>query len=71
MRNWSKIKELSQGFLEYCDLGWEEECLNFHNNNRMVRTASSAKFEPHIVEVLPPLIDTAELEPLTGFNTLG
>ncbi len=28
-------------FLEYCDLPWEDECLNFHATDRPVRTASS------------------------------
>ena len=27
--------------LEYCDLVWDEDCLNFHTNTRAVKTASS------------------------------
>ena len=27
--------------LEYCDLDWDENCLNFHTNNRAVKTISS------------------------------
>jgi len=27
--------------LEYCDLEWDEDCLNFHTNKRAVQTASS------------------------------
>jgi len=27
--------------LEYCDLEWDENCLNFHKNKRSVKTASS------------------------------
>jgi hypothetical protein len=27
--------------LKYCELEWDENCLNFHNNERAVRTASS------------------------------
>ena len=27
--------------LEYCDLDWDENCLNFHKNQRAVKTASS------------------------------
>ena len=27
--------------LEYCDLDWDENCLNFHNNDRAVKTISS------------------------------
>jgi len=54
--------------LEYCELEWDENCLNFHKNKRAVRTASSLqvrdkmyqgsseawkKYEAHI----RPLID--------------
>ena len=60
-------RAITSDLLEYCDLGWEEECLNFHNNNRMVRTASSS-------QVRKPLYSgssahwnryRSELEPLT------
>ena len=27
--------------LEYCDLEWDENCLNFHENDRAVKTASA------------------------------
>ena len=27
--------------LEYCDLEWDENCLNFHDNNSSVKTTSS------------------------------
>ena len=27
--------------LEYCDLDWDEKCLNFHSNKRAVKTASA------------------------------
>jgi hypothetical protein len=27
--------------LEYCDLDWDENCLNFHTNKRAVKTISS------------------------------
>ena len=27
--------------LEYCDLDWDENCLNFHKNERAVKTASA------------------------------
>ena len=60
-------RAITSDLLEYCDLGWEEECLNFHNNNRVVRTASSS-------QVRKPLYSgssahwnryRSELEPLT------
>ncbi len=59
--------------LEYCELDWEESCLNYHETSRSVKSASSEQvrqpiyssavntwrhYEPH----LGPLIDT--LEPL-------
>lgn len=31
------------GLLEYCGLGWEDQCLDFYNNKRGVMTASSAQ----------------------------
>jgi len=31
----------TQKLLEYCDLSWDENCLNFHNNKRAVKTVSS------------------------------
>ena len=34
-------EEETRKLLEYCDLEWDEDCLNFHTNNRAVETASS------------------------------
>ena len=34
-------EEETRKLLEYCDLDWDENCLNFHKNKRAVRTASS------------------------------
>ena len=31
---------ISKKLIEYCELDWEEECLDFHKNKRQVRTAS-------------------------------
>ena len=57
--------------LEYCDLSWEDKCLDFHATNRAVRTASSSqvreriytgsseawrRYEPH----LGPLLSTLD-----------
>ena len=33
----------SKGLLDYCDLEWEEACLNFHRTERDVRTASAVQ----------------------------
>jgi tetratricopeptide (TPR) repeat protein len=34
-------KEETKKLLDYCDLGWEENCLNFYKNERAVKTAST------------------------------
>ena len=34
-------QEETQKLLEYCELEWDENCLNFHTNERAVQTASS------------------------------
>jgi hypothetical protein len=61
-------EEETKKLLEYCELDWDENCLNFHKNKRPVKTASSfqvrqkmyqgsseawRKYESHI----QPLID--------------
>ena len=33
----------TQKLLKYCDLEWDENCLNFHKNTRGVVTASSSQ----------------------------
>ncbi len=59
--------------LEYCGLGWEESCLNFHESSRSVKTASSEQVRQpiysssvnswrHYEQHLDPLIEM--LEPL-------
>ena len=34
-------EEETKKLLEYCELAWDEKCLNFHKNKRAVKTASS------------------------------
>ena len=34
-------EEETRKLLEYCDLDWDENCLNFHTNKRAVKTVSS------------------------------
>ena len=31
---------ISKKFIDFCELGWEKQCLEFHKNRRQVRTAS-------------------------------
>ncbi len=38
----NQVKE-TRKLLEYCNLDWEESCLNFHKTQRPVRTASTAQ----------------------------
>jgi hypothetical protein len=33
-------EEETQKLLEYCELEWDQDCLNFHTNERAVHTAS-------------------------------
>lgn len=32
---------ITKKMLDYCELSWEEECLNFHDNQRSIHTASN------------------------------
>jgi hypothetical protein len=34
-------EEETRKLLEYCELDWDENCLNFHTNKRAVKTASA------------------------------
>ena len=34
-------EEETRKLLEYCDLDWDENCLNFHTNKRAVKTSSA------------------------------
>ena len=34
-------EEETKKLLEYCELEWDDNCLNFHNSNRAVKTASA------------------------------
>jgi hypothetical protein len=36
-------EEETKKLLQYCELDWDENCLNFHKNKRTVKTASSAQ----------------------------
>ena len=33
-------EKISKKLIDFCDLEWEEQCLEFHKNKRQVRTAS-------------------------------
>ena len=36
-------KDETKNLLRYCDLDWDDNCLNFHTNTRAVKTASAAQ----------------------------
>ena len=40
----------TQKLLDYCDLEWDESCLNFQNNKRGILTASSAQVRQKIYQ---------------------
>ena len=40
----------TQKLLKYCDLEWEENCLNFHNNKSVVKTTSSLQVRKKIYQ---------------------
>ena len=39
----SNTKTVIQNLLENCDLDWTNDCLNFHNNKRRIKTSSDAQ----------------------------
>jgi tetratricopeptide (TPR) repeat protein len=40
----------TQNLLKYCDLDWDEHCLNFHKNKRAVETASASQVRKKIYQ---------------------
>jgi len=63
----------SRNLLEYCGLKWEDRCLEFHKNSRVVKTASSLQIRESMYqgssqawekykEYLQPLIERLEFE---------
>jgi hypothetical protein len=45
----NQIQE-TKNLLKYCDLKWDENCLNFHHNKRPVLTASSSQVRQNIYQ---------------------
>ena len=41
---------INPGITEYCELDWDDSCLNFHRNNLPVLTASSAQVRRKIYQ---------------------
>ncbi len=39
-----------RNILKYCDLDWDKNCLNFHKNNRIVKTTSSIQVRQKIYQ---------------------
>ena len=44
----SNTKIEIQNLLSYCNLKWSDDCLNFHNNKRSVKSASDAQVRSKI-----------------------
>ena len=36
-------KQVTESLLEFCGLSWQQACLEFHNNEKFVKTASHAQ----------------------------
>jgi hypothetical protein len=73
--NYEKLTEQQEqqtsDLLEYCDLEWEQQCLDFHLNQRLIKTASvdqvrkklyqgSSEVWKNYQKHLQPLIDAFE-----------
>ena len=43
-------EEMTRKLLEYCELDWDDNCLNFHKNKRPVKTASSLQVREKIYQ---------------------
>jgi len=43
-------EEMTRKLLEYCELDWDDSCLNFHKNKRPVKTASSLQVREKIYQ---------------------
>ncbi len=49
MRNLiSNTKKEVKALLNYCDLTWNNDCLNFHKNKRLVKSASDIQVRKKI-----------------------
>jgi len=40
----------TQKLLQYCELEWDKNCLNFHNNKRAVKTTSTFQVRKRIYQ---------------------
>ena len=43
-------EEETRKLLDYCDLDWDENCLDFHKNKRAVKTVSSLQVRQKIYQ---------------------
>ena len=64
-------EEETRKLLEYCELEWDEKCLNFHKNKRAVKTASSSQVREKMYQGSSDVWKKykAQLKPL--INSLG
>jgi hypothetical protein len=64
-------EEETRKLLKYCELEWDESCLNFHTNKRAVKTSSSLQVKQKMYQGSSEVWRKyeAQLKPL--INTLG
>ena len=64
-------EEETRKLLKYCELEWDEKCLNFHKNKRAVKTASSSQVREKMYQGSSDVWKKyqAQLKPL--INSLG
>ena len=39
----TKPENQIRNLLRFCDLNWDDKCINFHNNKRIIKTASDVQ----------------------------
>ena len=45
------LKNEIKKILSFCDLDWSDDCLNFHNNKRPIKTASDTQARSKIYSI--------------------
>lgn len=63
-------KESIKKLLKYCELDWEEDCLFFHKNKRMVDTISTSQVRRPVYKNSIGLWENYQKEFNTLFNGL-
>jgi tetratricopeptide (TPR) repeat protein len=64
-------EEETRKLLEYCELEWDENCLNFHKNKRAVKTASSLQVRDKMYQGSSEVWKKYKVQLKPLINTLG